>query len=494
MRTLIFLLHILFCVSAFSYGQYNIKENNVWVFGSNAGIDFNYNPPKLITTISNSFEGCSSVCDSNGKLLFFSDGYSASDSTGTVFPNAQNDLTTFHGTYYNPSSCTQASLIIPVIGNKSQYYLFSLEGADFTTTSSRLFYSIVDMTLNHSLGDIVPGKKAMLFDTGLTEKMIAIPSNDCGIWLLVHTKQNDTFKAYKIDNSGIRTAPVRSIAGVPSALYSYGEGVMKISPDRSRLIVCSAEAFNSLNGSSLTTNGTGAELFDFDPNTGIVSNLIVLIQKRTCYGAEFSPDNKKVYISSMDSLDHPFTAFVSQFDLSLGNSQSIINSRVDFNTSAQYCSDLRLGPDRKIYGTNVNNAPNGDSMNIIYQPNLKGNLCQFTRNALAFDSGTTGTYGLPNMYVKPLCIQDVPTEAKPTQTFYIYPNPGNGSFTIDQNVATNQSVQLEVLRSDGRVVYRASKQFSGQKISFEMPGALPGLYLIRLSTNDKWYSLKLVIN
>ena len=50
-------------------------EANIWYFGNNAGLDFNTNPPTPLTNGAlNTSEGCASVADKNGALVFYTDG------------------------------------------------------------------------------------------------------------------------------------------------------------------------------------------------------------------------------------------------------------------------------------------------------------------------------------------------------------------------------------------------------------------------------------
>lgn len=59
------------------------KTQNIWLFGLNKGIDFNYREPKLFTgsklyfpyAITFSYAHPSVICDSKGNLRFYSDGY-----------------------------------------------------------------------------------------------------------------------------------------------------------------------------------------------------------------------------------------------------------------------------------------------------------------------------------------------------------------------------------------------------------------------------------
>src|SRR5437667_364418 len=89
-----------------------------WYFGSYAGVSFASGVPVAITGGQlNTNEGSAALSDSNGNLLFYSDGYSIWDRTHTVMPN---------GSMLNGSStCTQSALFVPYPGSDSLYYLFT---------------------------------------------------------------------------------------------------------------------------------------------------------------------------------------------------------------------------------------------------------------------------------------------------------------------------------------------------------------------------------
>ncbi len=50
------------------------QQENIWAFGQYAGLDFNSGTPMPIKTAINRWEGCASVCDKNGQLLFYTEG------------------------------------------------------------------------------------------------------------------------------------------------------------------------------------------------------------------------------------------------------------------------------------------------------------------------------------------------------------------------------------------------------------------------------------
>src|SRR5690606_18947493 len=70
------------------YSQYE----NIWAFGEYAGVDFNTVPPSAIETSIFTSEGSASLCDENGALRFYTDGFIIWDRNHNVMPNGY-DLT-----------------------------------------------------------------------------------------------------------------------------------------------------------------------------------------------------------------------------------------------------------------------------------------------------------------------------------------------------------------------------------------------------------------
>ena len=87
-KTLI--LSFLFCLNlVFSQG-----EANIWYFGGNAGLDFNSGSPVALTGSQMSTEeGCSTISNSSGQLLFYTDGITVWDRNHNIIPTARICLT-----------------------------------------------------------------------------------------------------------------------------------------------------------------------------------------------------------------------------------------------------------------------------------------------------------------------------------------------------------------------------------------------------------------
>jgi hypothetical protein len=65
----------------------------------------------------------------------------------------------------------------------------------------------------------------------------------------------------------------------------------------------------------------------------------------------------------------------------------------------------------------------------------------------------------------------------------IYPNPvPNGVFTLEYDANTGASVDLDMITSDGKVIYRLSEVSSGQTIDVTQVPA--GIYFVNLKSDD----------
>lgn len=385
MKKLLLTILIVF-VFVNAYSQYNTNQNKVWAFGFHAGLDFNSGTPVSINTaygIDTIFgvpeqeapEGCAQVSDANGNLLFYTNGRIVYNRAGYIMPHGDSIVP------FNTFSTTQGAVIAPVLNNATQYYIFSLqECTGFPPYSGRLAYTIVDMTLNGGYGDIMPFSTVILPDSLFGEKMILVAGNNCDLWLIAHKMDTASFYAYRITSSGI-SLPVISAIGTFSGTYCYGAGVIKATPNRQK-IVCQA-----------TYNGT--ELYDFDPNTGIISNCNVLSSLGLYggdYGAEFSPDNTKLYVAETNFSLSVYNNLY-QYDISLPDTTAIIGSKTLIAHISDYDPyDLKLGPDNKIY------FPNNLSIGCIPYPNNSGTSCGYISYAINI-TPNYAEYGLSNVFV-----------------------------------------------------------------------------------------------
>ena len=342
-----------------AFGQYCTNPNMVWAFGFHGGVNFTTGTPVAFSSPLSTLEGCAAVSDLAGNPLFFTDGKNVYDRTGTIMPHGTSIVS-----YATVNDAAQGAQIVPIVGT-SMYYIFS---GDNYTIGHRA-YTIVDMSLNGGLGDVMTAYEGIAMGIGFSENMTEVAGNNCDVWLIVHRRDSAVFWLYNITASGI-TGPVVSSVGT---FANYHAGVIKVSPNRQKIVVQNCEGLN------------GSELYDFDPTTGIVSNCRVL-NFFSGYGAEFSPDNTKLYTGGL------YATSIYQYDISLPTTAAILASQTVVGTTSNG-GDMRLAPNGKIYITK-----NGVGfLDCINSPNLAGPACGFAFNAVALAAATHGELGLPNM-------------------------------------------------------------------------------------------------
>jgi len=68
-------------------------EANIWYFGDGAGLDFNTDPPTaLYDSPIYTIEGCATISDSSGQLLFYTDGRKVYNKLHQIMPNGEGLL------------------------------------------------------------------------------------------------------------------------------------------------------------------------------------------------------------------------------------------------------------------------------------------------------------------------------------------------------------------------------------------------------------------
>ncbi|WP_281980278.1 T9SS type B sorting domain-containing protein [Tenacibaculum mesophilum] len=362
-----------------SISLYSQKEANVWYFGNNAGLDFNSGSPIALNDgLLKTDEGCSSISDENGNLLFYSDGINVWTKNHELMRysngNLANDL------QGNPSS-SQSGLIIPNPEDKNLYYIFTV-GTDFIgnfpypDNPGFRFYTI-DISKGNG-GEIISGPVNLSNgrDREWSEKVTAVQGKDCReIWILSIVQ--DTFYAYKIDKNGVdSTNPITS----SSSYYLRDKrGYLKTSPDGSKVALA-----------DFTNDGSGKlVLYDFDNATGkVASNGLILTSGPTDgspYGVEFSQESTKLYSSLYHENSNSFRVF--QYNLLDAN---IAQTKTQVHQEQGYRGALQLAPNGKIYAS----IPDRAYLGAIENPEDNATDIQFTSNAVNLGRAMS-SQGLP---------------------------------------------------------------------------------------------------
>lgn len=375
------------------------KEWNIWYFGDKAGVDFNSGSPVGITDGEMfSHEGVASICDRDGKLLFYSDGLSI----WNRLHRRMLDGTSLGGHVEFGSS--QGVVIVPVPLSNSLYYVFTT--SNWTDSKTELRYSVVDMSLAGGLGGVTSVSNVILNDK-VAEQAAAVAHGNCrDIWIVSHERNNDRFIAYLLTPSGLVTTPVVSAVGSPS-IGSNRFGYLKFSHDGKRIS-------STLGGNAQLATVT---VFDFDAMSGQVSNPMVLAdanEMEAVMSSEFSPDNRLLYASNFNK------NIVFQYDLTAGDAAAVRASKLAVADAGRDMACFQLGPDGRIYIASWGEAV----LSVIQYPNQRGTACGFVANGVDL-KGRIGHIGLPGYIARysqgsiditgpqKVCISD------PVQTFTV---------------------------------------------------------------------------
>lgn len=337
------------------------KENKVWHYGRNQGLDFSSGLPILFSSPMTTWEASSSVCDDKGNLLFYTNGLTVWDKTNTPMPNGNGLL----GAY----STTQGAVAVPIKGHPDLYFLFTIEETG-ALIKGKLHYSLIDMSLNGGLGDVVSTKKNLLLDSGMSEKMLVCPG-PCGAWLITHHYDSGTFYAYFINESlTISPAVVTHYKGAKE-MRAYSCGDIQISPNNKLISLCNTASAQEL------------ELFSFDENTGKLGDFMVLssVRSNINYSSCFSPNSLILYTT--------IDGYITQYDLSMFPSKTDILASKTQLSSGIYAAmaAFRLGPDNKIY---YSNSPN--KICRINKPDTWGLGCDIEKDIPSLTSTNTEFY------------------------------------------------------------------------------------------------------
>jgi gliding motility-associated-like protein len=372
LKWLIFNCFLLLSLNVCSQG-----ENNNWYFGIQAGLNFSGGTLTVLNNGRlNTQEGCATVSDTAGNLLFYTNGVNVWNKNHALMPNG-------FGLIGNVSAA-QGATIIPDPGNPIRYYIFCSEAnenhdSNFTHDYD-IAYSVVDMSLDGGLGDIVqsnPTKNtfvqsiqgAALMSGGLPwyEWGCAIPgASGCDSWFCTY-KDDHTFNVYKITSSGVNPIPV--ISSFPNESFA---GALTASP----------------NGKKVASARRGY-VFDFDPATGkLTFSRKFSLNQGYEYDCAFSPNSSVLYISSADR-------GIIQLDLNNPN----YNMKL-FQTPTGY-TGIELAADGKIYCALMQSGipvPGRSFLSVINNPDVVGAGCNFQEDVINLGSKKVAL-GLPTSVI-----------------------------------------------------------------------------------------------
>ena len=363
-------------------------ENSHWFFGDSAGVRFT---DTGLLTIDDaqlySIEGCASISDSLGNLLFYTNGWRIRNRDGEVMPNGDSiDTWTTLDDLQDLTSITQATTILPRPDHLGQYYVFG------NRKGSRTFYSLVDMSLDFGKGDVVPGQRRVIIHegAGVNEKMAAVRHGNGRDWWLIRPEYAQWSPPFGIRDSNyyfLRVGP-EGIEEIKEQSVGYSDawllrGEIDISQQGDKIAVVGSRSL---------------EVRELDRCNGVLGARILVDTEIGSggYGVAFSPDGSKVYLSYEGS-----NGILVQYDLELVGQPGFSRDTLMEIPGIYEFGQLQLGPDNLLYIPILKDAPEGSPdtlasyLHAINSPDEPYPLCDFQMWVQKLSPGIN-LGGLPN--------------------------------------------------------------------------------------------------
>ncbi|WP_299161951.1 T9SS type B sorting domain-containing protein [uncultured Tenacibaculum sp.] len=379
MKKLLFIFFPLFCFSQ--------NETNNWYFGDKGGIYFNKGEISILNNSQmNTPEGCSTISDINGDLLFYTNGQTVWNKNHEIMENGEG--------LASDKENTQTSIIIPKPGSKENFYLFTTKISNSTSPllAQGIYYTEIEISNKYPLGKVL--FKYIRLIGGSSEKISAVHHADGkSIWVMTYTSLSglpnspiNALTLFKIDETGINSR----IVSIQEEIQSK-KGAMKVSPDGKYIAVSDYNKqfiylynFNNENGTVNLKERIFADTSLFSP--------------KYVYGLEFSSDSKILY----------YTAEIGQTGISTVN-QYIINSDTNdplfpkktqiFSSKDEFFGSLQLANNSKIYvalcNKNTNSIISSEKIGVINFPQKINPEANYQHLSIDLETGASNK-GLPN--------------------------------------------------------------------------------------------------
>ncbi len=212
---------LLYCWLLGLFGSFLIaqNQNNHWQLGA-TDLNFTTSTP-VASVVSTANYGKASISDSNGNLLFYTNGYNVWNKNHNLMTNggAIIEIALENYDFIN-------TVIVPNPGNSNQYYIISSVNVSclcFYLNPTRYYYSLVEFNASNPLGEVLAINSGGI---GAYETMDAkvFPNIDNGLYfgpITVTRSQDNSFywlilqngsdiHSYRVDQNGLSLTPVVS--------------------------------------------------------------------------------------------------------------------------------------------------------------------------------------------------------------------------------------------------------------------------------------------
>lgn len=440
-------------------------------------------------------EGGSSICDKNGDLQFYTNGFQIRNRHDSIIANGTGlnpgQITDIFNSPGNSYPALHGSMVIPKPNSDSVYYLFHC-GMEYGTQDGSyakyLYYTTVDMRAENGKGGIIEKNQILCEDTLIATGMNACKhANGRDWWITIQEARSNCYYTYLLTPYGIDSLAKQCIGD--TIHIPAGIGMSSFTPDGSMYLWTNPyELLNTLEFDRC--NGTFGKhrryqvMDSFQQATGDI----------TVQGLAVSPSSKYLYVATGTE--------VRQFDLTATNlmQSEVIVTNVWTNAPRTTASFCQLAPDGKIY---ITPTPQDTFLHVINYPDSQGLACGFVKNQVELPSWNhTYLPNYPHYRLGPLAgsvCDSLPhvdvTEIKNDNSgFNLFPNPAANSATLTFKHIESEDLEIKLYTLQGALLH--SENLSGSQGSYIINTTLfnSGVVVVRLTDSFKTiYSSRLIV-
>lgn len=472
--------------------------NNNWLlgYGSYWGhpwghtlIDFSNGTPSFSydSLEMDIYRTSANISDTNGNLLFYTNGYYIADVTGDTMQNGNNiSPTGYYSIFSKGLIAQQACLILPLPNGNNKYHIFhnTIDNGPSYDRSLNFYNSIIDMNLNGGKGAVTTKNNILVQDTMIAGSIAACKhANGRDWWILLMKANSNLFYKYLLLPNLLLGPFTQNIGVNRSQIF----GASVFSPDGKKLAV----------GHSEYQSVGGLDIFDFNRCTGMLSNDIhITLPQTTSYpgGTAFSPNSRFLYMSNIKE--------VYQYDLTTANiaaSQLTVAVWDSFYSPsppfATLFDGMQLAPDGKIYIQTGNGTLH---LHVINYPDSLGAACDLVQHGIQIQKYYgNGIPNHPNYFLgcdTTLgcgCLTGIDDAIPIKITVSASPNPTNGISTL-QFPVQKTSGTLIVYNLLGKIVFEDYIAPWSQFKKIDINTLPNGIYLCKLKWSSGEISVKVI--
>lgn len=471
------------------------SRTNTWILSyqwlvKDSGIDFNAGAADTFSVWKDLefFVTNASICDTNGQLLFYTNGiYIANKENDTLY-NCEDFNPGFATDYYDYAglAISQGAMILPHPELANLYYLIHVTGELLDSGSQlqplRLSYSLVDMQLDSGLGGIVNGNKniSLVEDTLVWGRITACKhANGRDWWIISHRWNSDLYYRFLLTPDSISGPFQQNVGSIVIKNDIWGQACFSPQGDK----------FCYIN------RNYNFDYMQFDRCTGEFYDAInvLLPDSNISQGCSFSPNGRFIYINTLNQL-FQYDTWASDLEMS----KILIDTVPLFQPGIpDWFAVQMLAPDNKIYISTYNGIK---AMHIINYPDLQGMDCGFSRKGLPLP--TYNGYSIPNhpnydlgqldgSECDTLYLNNISPDER-TFSFRISPNPAANNLNIVYN--SKEHCFLNLYNLNGKVVASVTLYGYFKNRLLNVSGLPGGVYLAYITCNgEKVWSEKVVV-